>query len=87
MTFRFANDGKVDHDAFIGDAKAQEEHGEAMASGDHAGHNMKDGDSVLLEPGESGEITHEFKKGEKLLIGCHQPGHYEAGMKSEIAVS
>lgn len=87
VTFRFTNNGAAEHDAFIGDAEAQKEHGEAMASGDHSGHNMKDGDAVLLEPGKTGEITYAFKEGERLLIGCHQPGHYEAGMKAEITVS
>lgn len=87
LTFKFTNDGAVDHDAFIGDADAQEEHGESMDSGEMEGHNMDKGEALLLEPGKSGEITHTFEDAGKVLIGCHQPGHYEAGMKSEITVS
>lgn len=79
MTFKFTNDGAVNHDASIGDADAQEEYGESMDSGD--------GDALLLEPGKSGEITHTFQDTGEILIGCHQAGHYEAGMKSEITVS
>ena len=87
VTFRFTNDGAVAHDAYIGDAEAQEEHGESMDSGDMEGHNMHDGDALLLEPGKSGELTHTFEEAGEILIGCHQPGHYEAGMKSTITVS
>lgn len=87
MTFRFTNDGAVAHDAFIGDAEAQQEHGESMDSGDMEGHNMDDADALLLEPGKSGELTHTFEKSGEILIGCHQPGHYEAGMKSTVTVS
>ena len=31
-------------------------------------------------------MTYTFKGGESLLIGCHQPGHYEAGMKVSLTV-
>lgn len=88
VTFKFTNDGAVEHEAFIGDAKAQEEHGESMESGEGMeGHNMEDGDALLLEPGDIGELTHTFDEAGEILIGCHQPGHYEAGMKSTITVS
>lgn len=87
VTFRFTNNGAVAHDAYIGDAQEQEEHGESMDSGDMEGHNMGDGDSLLLEPGKSGELTHTFEDAGEILIGCHQPGHYEAGMKSTVTVS
>ncbi len=87
VTFKFTNDGALDHDAFIGDTDAQQEHGESMDSGDMEGHNMDDGDALLLEPGKSGEITHTFEDAGEVLIGCHQPGHYEAGMKSTVTVS
>lgn len=88
VTFKFTNDGAVEHDAFIGDAQAQEEHGEEMDSGEGMeGHNMEDGDALLLKPGDTGELTHTFDEAGEILIGCHQPGHYEAGMKSTITVS
>ena len=87
ITFNFTNDGALAHDAFIGDAEAQEEHGESMDSGDMEGHNMDDGDALLLEPGKSGELTHTFEESGEILIGCHQPGHYEAGMKSTVTVT
>lgn len=89
VTFKFTNHGSVAHDAFIGDAQDQEEHGESMmeAGDEMEGHNMDDGDALLLEPGDSGELTHRFEEAGEILIGCHQPGHYEAGMKSTVTVS
>jgi uncharacterized cupredoxin-like copper-binding protein len=87
ITFKFTNKGALPHDAYIGDAEAQEEHGHSMDSGDMEGHNMEDGDSLLLEPGKSGELTHTFEEAGEILIGCHQPGHYEAGMKSTVTVT
>ncbi|CAN5804824.1 plastocyanin/azurin family copper-binding protein [soil metagenome] len=88
VTFKFTNTGAVAHDAFIGDASAQDEHGESMEEGDDmAGHNMEDGDALLLDPGQTGELTHTFDEAGEIFIGCHQPGHYEAGMKSTVTVS
>jgi uncharacterized cupredoxin-like copper-binding protein len=58
-----------------------------MERGGMEGHNMEDGDALLLEPGDTGELTHTFDEAGEILIGCHLPGHYEAGMKSTITVS
>ena len=43
--------------------------------------------AVTLDPGETGEITHTFAAGDDILIGCHEPGHYEAGMKIAVQVA
>jgi len=88
VTFLFTNNGSMAHDAFIGPASEQEEHGQAMDSGEGMeGHNMEGSDALLLEPGDSGELTYSFEEAGEILIGCHQPGHYEAGMKATITVS
>jgi uncharacterized cupredoxin-like copper-binding protein len=39
------------------------------------------GTEVKVEPGKTATLSHTFKPGEALLIGCHEPGHYAAGMK------
>ncbi|MEQ8504887.1 MAG: cupredoxin family protein [Rhodospirillales bacterium] len=54
---------------------------------DHGdGHAMKhdDPNSILLEPGKSGEIIWKFTKPTKLEFACNIPGHYESGMMGEI---
>lgn len=50
------------------------------------GHGMAhdDPNSVLLEPGKSGEIIWTFSKGAKIEFACNVPGHYEAGMIGRI---
>ena len=60
--------------------------------GDHAGmgmgsmphDEMTDLHSIVLEPGETAEITHTFDGA--TIIGCHEPGHWEAGMRLDIDV-
>lgn len=42
---------------------------------------------LTLDPGKKGELTYTFDQPGSFLIGCHQPGHYEAGMRVAITVS
>jgi uncharacterized cupredoxin-like copper-binding protein len=42
------------------------------------------GNSVLLEPGKSGEIIWEFGDNTNLELACNVPGHYEDGMVNKI---
>jgi uncharacterized cupredoxin-like copper-binding protein len=91
VRFVFENTGAIPHDAFIGDQAAQDEHEMEMrdAESEEGGMDMGDehgGDEsgITVEPGETGELTHTFREGDELLIGCHQAGHYEAGMRVMI---
>lgn len=43
-----------------------------------------DPNSVLLEPGESGEIIWKFAASDDLEFACNVPGHYAAGMVGRI---
>ena len=43
--------------------------------------------AITVEPGEEGEIAYTFDSAGELLIGCHEPGHYEAGMKITLEVA
>jgi uncharacterized cupredoxin-like copper-binding protein len=83
VTFVFSNVGTVAHDAFIGDADAQAEHEDEMG-GDMAGMHHGAPDAVTVAAGKTGKLTHVFKAGDRVLIGCHQPGHYAGGMKIVI---
>jgi uncharacterized cupredoxin-like copper-binding protein len=86
VTFKFTNNGRVAHDAFIGDAEDQSEHAKTTKS-DPEGHAAHGEEGLTLEPGESGELSYTFEEPGEILIGCHQPGHYEAGMKATVTVS
>lgn len=83
----FHNAGKVDHDAFIGDDRDQADHEDEMRDDDGMHHGGGDSDAITVEPGETGILTHTFDAGEEVLIGCHQPGHYSAGMKITVTTS
>lgn len=52
------------------------------------GHGMSHSDpnSVLLEPGQSGEVVWTFPRAGTVEIACNVPGHYEAGMKGVIDI-
>ena len=88
VRFVFTNAGSLVHDAFLGDAAAQEEHERAAREGEggHDGHGDSDGDAITVDPGESGELVHTFDEAGEVLIGCHEPGHYDAGMRIRVSV-
>ncbi len=52
------------------------------------GHGMhNEPNSVLLEPGKSGEMIWTFPAHAKLQFGCNVPGHYDAGMQGDIKLT
>jgi uncharacterized cupredoxin-like copper-binding protein len=91
VTFSIANDGDLPHDFVIGDDAAQEAHAAEMAEMDdemtEEGEEHGDANAVSVPAGETIELTWAFD-GETggLLYGCHEPGHYDAGMVGEIIV-
>jgi uncharacterized cupredoxin-like copper-binding protein len=88
VKFVFHNKGQIVHDAFLGDEAAQADHEKEMRGGGSGDMNMHGGgDGIKVEPGKTGELTHTFKAGESLVIGCHEAGHYQAGMKLPVTVS
>jgi uncharacterized cupredoxin-like copper-binding protein len=84
VTFRFNNPTTLLHEAVIGDEAYQAEQKKAMA--EHGAHD-KEAKVVEVAAGKTGELTYTFAKDGTLLIGCHQPGHYEAGMKATVTVT
>jgi uncharacterized cupredoxin-like copper-binding protein len=94
VRFVFTNAGEVPHDAFIGDPGAQADHEDDMRSADEdedgehgGGHGDGSDDAVTVEPGDSAELTHTFDEAGTTEVGCHQEGHYGAGMKITVDVT
>lgn len=88
ITFRVTNDGFAVHDFTLGDEAAQREHAAMMATlGADAAHMADEPNSILIPAGETKEITWTFTVAGEVQIGCHQPGHYEAGMRATITVT
>lgn len=91
VRFVFHNAGHLAHEALLGDMAAQDSHETEMMSGGTGGTQMGmdhgASTAITVEPGKSATLTHTFQAGDKLLIGCHETGHYAAGMKLMIDVA
>lgn len=86
VRFVFDNTGEVSHDAFIGDAIAQADHEKEMRDmGDM--HHGGGSEGITVDAGKTGELVHTFDDTTTVEIGCHQPGHYQAGMKLTVNVT
>lgn len=85
-TVRFVvrNTGAIDHEFLIGDEAAQAGFAAEMAEGHDDAHASEAG--IALGAGETGEFTYTFAEPGELLIGCHEPGHYDGGMVARITV-
>jgi uncharacterized cupredoxin-like copper-binding protein len=75
----------VEHGVLQGD---RIDHDAAKAMQASMGHGMhEEPNSVLLEPGASGEIIWKFPKHAELEFACNVPGHYDAGMLGDIELT
>lgn len=88
VTFRISNPGNLVHDFTLGDDETQDAHEaemmEMMESGEMMMHD--EANAISLPAGETKEITWQFTEAGSVLIGCHQTGHYAAGMRGTITV-
>jgi uncharacterized cupredoxin-like copper-binding protein len=80
VTFVVENTGIVEHEFVLGDKTYQENH----ESVDHGTSGMRNG--VVVSGGETKRLTWRFDEAGEVLYGCHEPGHYKAGMVGTIAV-
>ncbi len=84
VRFVVTNGGAIPHEFFVGDAAAQEEHAQEMAS---SGMLHDHGTGVSLERGETKTLEVTFAEPGQVFAGCHVPGHYGAGMRATIEVT
>jgi len=88
IVFRFTNDGSVEHEAIIGSEMVQTEHAKQMSNGGTmSGMGGTESDSATVKPGMSADVTMTFNGPQTVVIGCHEPNHYEAGMKASLTVT
>ncbi len=80
VKFVIRNNGRVVHDAFVGDAAAQ-----AMHETDTIG-AAADPD-VTIEPGMTGTLTHTFDQAVTSRSAATNLAHFAGGMKMDVAVS
>ncbi|MDQ3553964.1 MAG: plastocyanin/azurin family copper-binding protein [Chloroflexota bacterium] len=85
VTSVVTNPGQAIHEFTLGEAAMQQEHTDAMA---HMPAGLVRGlpNSITLRPGETNQLTWRFDRTGTLGYACHEPGHYEAGMRAGITV-
>ncbi len=76
VRFVFTNKGRLVHDASFGD----EAHQQAVASG------REKRNGVAVNPNKARDVVRTFDTPGTVLVGCHQAGHYAAGMKLRVVV-
>lgn len=77
VRFVFTNDGQLPHEAAFGD--------EATQNAVESGKAKRDGPEV--GPNKSKDDVRTFSTPGTLIIGCHVPGHYGAGMKIRLTIA
>ena len=86
ITFVVTNTGQIPHEFVLGDEAMQDAHEAEMAAMATTEMAHDDDNAVMLSVGETKELTWHFNEAGTVLIGCHQPGHYAAGMKAAVNV-
>jgi uncharacterized cupredoxin-like copper-binding protein len=89
IRFKFHNPTNVVHEAFIGDQAAQDAHDAEKARTGRvtAPTGPRDPGQVDVAPHTTEAVAYSFQEPERLILGCHEPGHYAAGMKATIIVT
>jgi uncharacterized cupredoxin-like copper-binding protein len=98
VKFVVRNDGDLVHELTIGDETKQLEHRREMAELFESGavtvdkvntkamHEHGHSNSVLLAPGQTGEVIWTFADSKTIEFGCNVPGHYESGMRGTFDI-
>lgn len=86
VTFVVTNTGQIVHEFTLGDAAMQQERADMMAHMPAGvAHDLPN--SIKLQPGETKQLNWRFGDTGTLEYGCHEPGHYQAGMRGQIAIN
>jgi uncharacterized cupredoxin-like copper-binding protein len=88
VAFVVTNPNDVAHELFIGTEADQTAHHAAhmaVSSPDQAlvPHG---GYGIFLAPHETGVVSYHFDTAGEIMLGCHLPGHWEAGMVAIVTV-
>ena len=84
IEFVVTNDGVIQHEFSIGNAEEQVKHAEMMRNMPNMKH--EDPNTVSLAAGETARLSWRFMGKDAVVFACNIPGHFEAGMKLEMAI-
>lgn len=85
VTFEIENTGTTDHEFVLGSPAYQAAHEQEMQGG-----HMDMGDeenAVEVPAGTTMSITWQFTEAGETQFGCHEPGHFAAGMIGDLTVT
>jgi len=88
QTIRFVviNQGTTKHEIMFGDQQTQDEHEKMMTSGNTM--QMAEPGEVEVDPGQTKTLEYAVPATPgTLLYGCHEPGHWAAGMKGTVRIT
>lgn len=88
VAFVVTNPNAIAHELFIGTESDQMAHHAAhtaVASADQA-QVTHGGYGIYLLPYETGVVSYHFETAGNIMLGCHLPGHWEAGMVAIVTV-
>lgn len=84
ISFQVANAGQARHEFLIGTAEEHQGHENQMQEEAEHGAHESELKGVSVEPGKEKTFKFTVPRDSELLFGCHEPGHYEKGMKGNI---
>lgn len=89
VVFRFTNNGKLPHEAMVGDEHMHEEWAAAADHDDGQGEDDHHGDlmATLVQPGETKDLVVLIDEPGTWYVACHLVGHYEQGQIATINVT
>lgn len=90
VKFVIHNAGQLVHEFVLGPPALQKQHEKEMKKsgyGSHGGEETAEPNEVVVPAGQTRTLTWTFTKAGMLQYGCHEPGHFAAGMVGDITVS
>ena len=85
LRFVVQNVGALKHEFSLGSPAAQARHAEMMQQMPGMIHDDSPS-AITLAPGETKQLDWPVVESGPLVVACHLPGHFEAGMKTSIAI-
>lgn len=85
VKFVLSNKGSIVHEFSIGNADEQKKHAAMMSQMTTMKH--KDANATFLDPGKTTSLTWRFKGKDTVVFACNIPGHFEAGMRNDVALN
>ena len=88
VAFVVTNPNDIAHELYIGTEADQVAHHAVHVAVASAGQAQipHGGYGIFLTPHETGVVSYQFDTAIDVLLGCHLPGHWEAGMVAIVTV-